>query len=120
MNEKPQDRRGELFYNMHHFIIARYAFSIIYFVEQKHPFAFDLYILCIETCHNISKYGRYDAERLCNGLARVKPFNFDDPVINEGYFGKMYSTNSGMNWGTRQEFTRIQVHCIISFASFKH
>lgn len=38
---------------------------------------------------------RYDAERLCNGLARTKLLDFDNLVIEEGYFGKLYSTNAG-------------------------
>ncbi|OXA58520.1 Phenoloxidase 2 [Folsomia candida] len=71
-NEVKRDRRGELFYYMHHSMISR-----------------------------------YDAERLCNGLARTKLLDFDNLVIEEGYFGKLYSTNAGRHWGTRQANTRL-------------
>lgn len=67
-----RDRRGELFFYMHHSMIAR-----------------------------------YDAERLCNGLPRVRKFNFSDMMLEEGYFGKLTSENSNQQWGTRQAFTRL-------------
>lgn len=67
-----RDRRGELFYYMHHSMIAR-----------------------------------YDTERLCNGLARTQKFNFQNLVLEEGYFGKLSSENSNIQWGTRQAFTRL-------------
>lgn len=53
---------------------------------------------------------RYDTERLASGLPRVRPLTIDDnPVLREGYFGKLFDTNSGQNWGTRQADTRLQV-----------
>lgn len=67
-----RDRRGELFYYMHHSLIAR-----------------------------------YDTERLCNGLARVRKFDFSNLVIEEGYFGKLSSENSSAQHGTRQANTQL-------------
>ncbi|CAL8134690.1 unnamed protein product [Orchesella dallaii] len=67
-----RDRRGELFYYMHHGMIAR-----------------------------------YDAERLCNNLPRARMFDFNSLMLEEGYFGKLSSENSGMQWGTRQAFTKL-------------
>jgi len=52
---------------------------------------------------------RYDAERLSVGLSRAKMFNFDDLVLTEGYFGKLFSTNAGRNWGNRQANTKLTV-----------
>ncbi|XP_035705957.1 phenoloxidase 2 isoform X2 [Folsomia candida] len=48
---------------------------------------------------------RYDAERLGNGLSRVRPLRPDDPVLKEGYFSKLTDSTSGRVWGTRQENT---------------
>ncbi|ODM94868.1 Phenoloxidase 2, partial [Orchesella cincta] len=67
-------RKGELFYYMHHALIAR-----------------------------------YDSERLSNNLSRVRALSIDDnPIIKEGYYGKLYDTNSGQNWGTRQNDTPLR------------
>ncbi|CAL8072420.1 unnamed protein product [Orchesella dallaii] len=72
--QQPGRRKGELFYYMHHAMIAR-----------------------------------YDSERLSNGLTRVRAMSIDDnPVVKEGYFGKLYDTNSGQNWGTRQNDTPLR------------
>lgn len=61
-----KDRRGELFYYMHHQIIAR-----------------------------------YNAERFCNNLARLKPFaNLREP-IPEGYFPKILSSVNNRTYPSR-------------------
>ncbi|XP_071448025.1 phenoloxidase 2-like, partial [Hetaerina americana] len=67
-----KDRRGELFYYMHHQLIAR-----------------------------------YNIERLCNNLARVKRyFNFDEP-IEEGYFPKMDKPFASRSWAARHAGSRL-------------
>lgn len=41
-------------------------------------------------------------------MHRVRPMTIDDnPVLKEGYFGKLTDTNSARNWGTRQANTRL-------------
>ncbi|KMQ88263.1 phenoloxidase subunit a3 [Lasius niger] len=61
-----KDRRGELFYYMHHQIVAR-----------------------------------YNVERLCNRLSRVKRFhNWREP-ISEGYFPKLDSLVASRTWPAR-------------------
>ncbi len=57
-------------------------------------------------------YFRYDAERLGNGLSRVRPLLPDDPIIKEGYFPKLTESTSGRVWGTRQQDTRLSVNCV--------
>ncbi|GAB6030165.1 Polyphenol oxidase 1, variant 2 [Chamberlinius hualienensis] len=61
-----RDRKGELFYYMHHQIIAR-----------------------------------YEAERLSNGLGRVRPLNFTHE-FEEAYFPNLTLTISGRNYAARQ------------------
>lgn len=58
---------------------------------------------------------RYDAERLANGLGRVKRHDLSG-IVPEGYFPKLYNTNSGIVWGTRQEGTRIGVALFFSIS----
>ncbi|CAG7836276.1 unnamed protein product [Allacma fusca] len=68
-----QNRRGELFYYMHHNLIAR-----------------------------------YDAERLSNGLARLKKLDLAcRPVLEEGYFSKLTLANSKMAYAGRQANTPV-------------
>ena len=52
---------------------------------------------------------RYNAERLAKGLPITKRLSLDDKIIAEGYFPKLYSTNAGAVWGTRQEGTKLSV-----------
>lgn len=41
-------------------------------------------------------------------MHRVRPLSIDDnPVMKEGYFGKLTDTNSARNWGTRQNNTKL-------------
>ncbi|XP_023245051.1 phenoloxidase subunit 1-like [Copidosoma floridanum] len=61
-----KDRRGELFYYMHHQIMAR-----------------------------------YDCERLCNNLPRVKPLDEFRKPIPEAYFPKLDVVNAGRAWPAR-------------------
>lgn len=58
---------------------------------------------------------RYDAERLGNGLARVRPLRPDDPVLMEGYFPKLTDSTSGRVWGTRQAETKLMVGLVVFF-----
>lgn len=51
---------------------------------------------------------RYDCERLGLNMHRVRPLSIDDnPVMKEGYYGKLTDTNSARHWGTRQTNTRL-------------
>jgi tyrosinase len=49
----------------------------------------------------------YNCERLCNRLARAKPFqNLQSPII-EGYFPKLTLENSSMAYGIRMANTHL-------------
>nr|CAO98768.1 putative prophenoloxidase [Artemia franciscana] len=71
--EFKRDRRGEMFFYMHHQIIAR-----------------------------------YDCERLSNGLPLVRSFHKLDEPIEEAYFSKLTTDNSGKLWGVRPAGMKIQ------------
>lgn len=45
---------------------------------------------------------RFNCERLCNMLARVKRFNNFNEPITEGYYPKLDSLVAGRAWGPRQ------------------
>lgn len=67
-----KDRRGELFYYMHHQIIAR-----------------------------------YNVERFCNGLAKIKILNNVREPIAEGYFPKIMSSLNNRTYPGRSAFTKL-------------
>ncbi|XP_063607334.1 phenoloxidase 3-like [Penaeus indicus] len=48
---------------------------------------------------------RYDIERLCLGLPRVKKLDNWRIPIEDGYFPKMMISTSGKQWGSRQDNT---------------
>ncbi|CAB0037937.1 unnamed protein product [Trichogramma brassicae] len=89
-----KDRRGELFYYMHHQIIARYARAFIYMYELSSK---------ISLLHKISHdvVYRYNTERLANGLPLVEPLRgFFDP-IPEAYFPKLDQGVAGRSFPGR-------------------
>ncbi|XP_067015035.2 phenoloxidase 2 [Anabrus simplex] len=51
---------------------------------------------------------RYDFERLCNRLGRVKPFNNFRDVLEEGYFPKLDSLVASRVWPPRFENTKLR------------
>uniref|UniRef100_A0A1A9WQH5 Tyrosinase copper-binding domain-containing protein n=1 Tax=Glossina brevipalpis TaxID=37001 RepID=A0A1A9WQH5_9MUSC len=67
-----KDRRGELFYYMHHQIIAR-----------------------------------YNVERFCNGLAKIKILNNIREPIAEGYFPKIISSLNNRTYPARSANSRL-------------
>ncbi|XP_055379568.1 phenoloxidase 2-like [Condylostylus longicornis] len=67
-----KDRRGELFYYMHHQIIAR-----------------------------------YNTERLCNHLAKLRPFNNLDDPIKEGYFPKILNSLNNRTYPARPNNSKL-------------
>ncbi|KAI9579469.1 phenoloxidase 2 [Glossina fuscipes] len=67
-----KDRRGELFYYMHHQIIAR-----------------------------------YNVERFCNGLAKIKILNNIREPIAEGYFPKIMSSLNNRTYPARSAFSKL-------------
>lgn len=67
-----KDRRGELFYYMHHQILAR-----------------------------------YNVERFCNGLAKVKVLNNVRNPITEGYFPKIMSSLNNRTYPSRITNTKL-------------
>lgn len=67
-----KDRRGELFYYMHHQILAR-----------------------------------YNVERFCNGLAKVKVLNNIREPITEGYFPKLISSLNNRTYPSRGTLTKL-------------
>nr|CAD12808.1 hemocyanin [Epiperipatus sp. TB-2001] len=50
---------------------------------------------------------RYDAERLCNGMRRVKSLHDYDEIIPEGYYPRLHSKISGTEYASRQANTRM-------------
>lgn len=68
-----KDRRGELFYYMHHQVQAR-----------------------------------YNAERFCNGLAKVKPLNNLRVPIEGGYYPKITSSSNNRTFPARVPDTKLQ------------
>ncbi|XP_037809670.1 phenoloxidase 2-like [Lucilia sericata] len=68
-----KDRRGELFYYMHHQILAR-----------------------------------YNVERFCNGLKKVKILNNVREPITEGYFPKIMSSLNNRTYPSRNTNTKLQ------------
>lgn len=68
-----KDRRGELFYYMHHQVQAR-----------------------------------YNAERFCNGLARVKPLNNLHAPIEGGYYPKITNSSNNRTFPARIPNTILQ------------
>lgn len=68
-----KDRRGELFYYMHHQVQAR-----------------------------------YNAERFCNGLPRVRPLNNLRIPIPGGYYPKITSSSNNRTFPARVPDTKLQ------------
>lgn len=68
-----KDRRGELFYYMHHQILAR-----------------------------------YNVERFCNGLAKLRALNNVREPIKEGYFPKLLNSTNNRTYPSRITNTKLQ------------
>ncbi|OXA38134.1 Phenoloxidase 2 [Folsomia candida] len=53
--------------------------------------------------------GRYNTERISNGLNRVTPIYLQEgSIVEEAYFSKLTVQSGGRNWGVRQENTPIR------------
>ena len=47
------------------------------------------------------KNNRYNAERLANNLPVTVRIDLNEPLLKEGYFPKLYNSNSGRIWGKK-------------------
>ena len=92
-----RNRKGELFYYMHHSMMARYWSTILRSIYSNSSLQNQFFLML-----------RYNAERLCNRMALITRLDITQP-LREGYFPKLTDANSGMIWGTRQERTMLAV-----------